>query len=272
MIDQKTPKLKSPLTLAFLFHIFASYKQTLSRSKLRINPNPTTMEINTNLAQSTIEAIEKLALIEAQERAILENSESVELNNGEFLNKKEQLAFFEQIYKLATSKGACSQVGKFKSFYETECFYGAWSILLGNFNWLSDRNILSKEKMPKSVSIGTTYHENGQIRAERKKAGFELNGEYVIYYSSGNVCETCSYKDDKQDGEFASYYASGQIWEICQYKKGKIDGEYVKYHRNGHVWVKCSYKDGKRSGERVRYYSNGQISDMVLYDDGKIVN
>ena len=45
--------------------------------------------------------------------------------------------------------------------------------------------------------------------------------------------------NDKKNGEYISYYTNGQLYEICNYIDGKINGEHKSYYNNGQLIVIC---------------------------------
>jgi antitoxin component YwqK of YwqJK toxin-antitoxin module len=48
----------------------------------------------------------------------------------------------------------------------------------------------------------------------------------------------------ERHGEFISYYSDGQVREKCLYVNGKLHGEFIDYHRDGSVdWHRLFVND-----------------------------
>lgn len=229
------------------------------------------MEINKHLIQQTIDVVEKINKIEAEERAAFETLEIVELNNGEFLSKAEQLAFFEKVFECAETKKACLQYLTFKSFYENGNYYDAWSILLGNNWWLRRNKLLKKDGFPKSISIGKTYFATGYVQ-EKSIYKYELqNGECVRYYETGQIHGSCLYECGTRNGVHISYRANGRIYLKSVYSRGYQNGECVLFYENGQVSMSCPYKKDKRNGDCILFTEEGVIWHRSSYKNGVMI-
>ena len=78
---------------------------------------------------------------------------------------------------------------------------------------------------------------------------FKLTGEYIRYYSDGNISCKYVYKEDKLEGEYISYYENGDIDYKCFYKDDKLEGECISYYSDGNIRYKCFYKEDKKVNE-----------------------
>ena len=66
-----------------------------------------------------------------------------------------------------------------------------------------------------------------------------------------------SFKDGKAIGEWVGYWSNGQLEYKGKYKDGWEEGEWVGYHDNGQLERKGKYKDGKKVGEWISYDKDG---------------
>tara|TARA_Y100001970_G_scaffold231184_2_gene287289 strand:- start:909 stop:1349 length:441 start_codon:yes stop_codon:yes gene_type:complete len=115
-----------------------------------------------------------------------------------------------------------------------------------------DNGMPKEIKYYKSISnklelfIVKEYHENGQIRCEKKyrDGDGKLNGKLTYYYENGQIREEGNYKDGKPNGKWTLYYENGQIKEEINYKDGKQDGKWTWYFENGEIQYEGNYKDG----------------------------
>ena len=81
--------------------------------------------------------------------------------------------------------------------------------------------------------------------------------------SEGNL------KDGKLDGEWIEYYSSGQILIKENYKNGVKDGSYSFWYENGNKRVETTFSDNKYDGLHNLYFNNGSKRQEMTYKDGK---
>ena len=74
-----------------------------------------------------------------------------------------------------------------------------------------------------------------------------------------------SIKDGYQEGEWVSYWSNGQLMSKGEYKDGKEEGEQFFYYDTGELFYKGEYKDGKKVGEWVVYNRDGTLSYKETY-------
>jgi antitoxin component YwqK of YwqJK toxin-antitoxin module len=88
----------------------------------------------------------------------------------------------------------------------------------------------------------------------------KLHGICNIFEKYYNIIYVkCYYKNDKREGEYIKYYTSGNIFEMSFYKNDKREGEYIKYYTSGNIFEMSFYKNDKREGKCILYYENGNI-------------
>ena len=77
------------------------------------------------------------------------------------------------------------------------------------------------------------------------------------------------YKDGKRaDGVSKSWYSSGQLKEERTYKNEKRHGSYTFFYENGQKESEKTYKDGRQDGLATKWYENGQKKREYIYKDG----
>jgi len=112
------------------------------------------------------------------------------------------------------------------------------------------------------VLIGTyrKYHSNGYIwKIERYtnplvKGDSLLNGEYLEYYSNGNIRIEANFINNKLNGPYREYYADGLI--RCQgiHVNGKLEGEYTQWGPEGLRQFKAYFVNGTLDNSYVLDY------------------
>jgi len=102
----------------------------------------------------------------------------------------------------------------FLSLISTPCF----SETMGE---LVKRDGLYYEKSSKTPFTGkVTGKEQGNINDGKKE------GEWVGYWSNGQLMSKVSFKNGKEEGEWIIYYSNGQVREKGIYKNGVMKGEW----------------------------------------------
>ena len=153
-----------------------------------------------------------------------------------------------------------------------------FSLLLTSVSWSED--IYNREDLVFRESEGMYYKKfkeepilNGTIvgRVQGKIKNGKFEGEWIVYYESGELRNKRNYKDGKVEGEALMYWDNGQLKFKRNYKDGELDGEQLGYYENGQLKVKGNYKDDKKEGEQIYYDAdgNGQITSIDNYKDGK---
>ncbi len=64
---------------------------------------------------------------------------------------------------------------------------------------------------------------------------------------TGNITgnEQGTIRNGKQEGEWVTYYSDGQLEKKGTYKDGKREGPWVRYYDSGQLEEKETYKDGE---------------------------
>ena len=95
------------------------------------------------------------------------------------------------------------------------------------------------------------------------------HGEYITYYTNGDVNEVFNYADDKKDGVCKEFYSrTGYPKKEFTYTKGIRNGPFKLYYdknnlreegrfeNDSEVFVKTYYKDGKPESIKERKSGN----------------
>lgn len=111
----------------------------------------------------------------------------------------------------------------------------------------------------------------------------EANGDYFVFYPSGNVYFKGVIEKGVFNGPAQYYYKNRQVMKSCVFKKGVLDGVFELYddcgnyvvisqYRNGVEWHRQEYYYGKLAFESDISESGAHTGKAVEYDsEGKIV-
>ena len=133
----------------------------------------------------------------------------------------------KEIKELCKQANACkAQINPLSQFIEEGKEVEAWQILLGNYKWLVNKNILieedKKEVCELAGNVGVIYHENGKICVKSIYKDGKLEGVREWFYDNGNIMEKSICKNDKLEGVSEEYYEKGKIESKSIYKNGKL--------------------------------------------------
>ncbi|MCD8293619.1 MAG: hypothetical protein LUE27_00020, partial [Clostridia bacterium] len=96
------------------------------------------------------------------------------------------------------------------------------------------------------------YYITGELEGEGNYISIDknddsksiLDGEYEIYYKSGELKEKGKRIDGKMDGEFTSYDTNGLILCHSYYKDGQLNGIFTEFIDNGNTCIQTEYENG----------------------------
>jgi len=72
----------------------------------------------------------------------------------------------------------------------------------------------------------------------------KAEGEWVVYFSNGQIMSEGSIKNGKKEGAWVAYFSNGQIMSKVNYKNGLLHGEYLRFNIAGQLYAKDYYKNG----------------------------
>ncbi len=94
----------------------------------------------------------------------------------------------------------------------------------------------------------------------------------VTVYHSNQIIKTKGLLvNEKKEGQWVEYYTDGQIAELTNWKNGLLDSVQLRYHRNGIIKERAYVKEGEFVGYITLYYDNGVRKGRTLYENGKAI-
>jgi len=94
------------------------------------------------------------------------------------------------------------------------------------------------------------------------------DGIYLKFYASGNLSDSCYYKNDTIQGIKHIYSDKGYLEIQETYLNGVLNGDYKVFYPNGQVKLKQTFKDDVLTGYSYAYYDNGVLKEKVLLKNG----
>lgn len=93
------------------------------------------------------------------------------------------------------------------------------------------------------------------------------HGEYIKYYGSGNMADSCYYVNGKINGERHIYSSEGNLEILETYDAGTFEGPYKSYYPSGKLKLIQQYTQNKIQGEVKQFYENGNVKAIVQFVD-----
>ena len=138
------------------------------------------------------------------------------------------------------------------------------------FNQIRSTRMLPYNKRAEQKMIYLYTNDALAGRGELSSDGQALNGDWTIYYPSGNVKARGRFKDSKKYGEWTHYFFSGKIKAKENYQNDKQVGKQLYYSIQGLPIYDQFYQDDKKEGVQTDYFINGNIYSVTDYKAGKI--
>ncbi len=129
--------------------------------------------------------------------------------------------------------------------------------------------VIKKFNPDNDLATVTFYTKKGKIESTGQMIGKTRIGKWVYYFSDGKtVLSVENYKNGLLDGEYKVFYKSGQLTELSHYKNGKKDGISLRYSDEGVLTENITYKDGIANGYAIIYDEHGDVFARGNYVNG----
>ena len=104
-----------------------------------------------------------------------------------------------------------------------------------NYNSLNNLTTLSDDGLPYTGRC-TIYDEDGYKKSIQQYLNGVDYGNWIFYYSNGNIETKGKFKNGAKVGKWKYYYESGNIKQISRYSMlGERDGKWIEYDEDGEV-------------------------------------
>jgi antitoxin component YwqK of YwqJK toxin-antitoxin module len=96
-------------------------------------------------------------------------------------------------------------------------------------------------------------------------------GTYIEFHNNGNKKIEVSLKSGLPDGPLSIFFESGKIHETRSYKKGKMHGTWLTWNEDGTKVALANYKDNLKHGDWFIWDDKGTLRFEMHYSQGKKV-
>ena len=145
-------------------------------------------------------------------------------------------------------------------------------------NTRTSEGIVDKEG--KTQGDWKLYYPSGELKATGNYIDGMKEGEWIFYFINGQIEQKGNYARDRPQGPWKWWYENGKILREERYRRGKENGFMVEYDREGNEINKGEYIDGYKTGlwfytvndytEEGEYLNNERHNQWkATYDNGK---
>lgn len=114
--------------------------------------------------------------------------------------------------------------------------------------------------------------DTADVIIEYEVVNGKKNGEFVTFYTNGNIEKTGWIKQNANVGEWKYYYPDGTLESRGHFVKDTPHGLWERFYRNGKLKQSGLYKYGLEDGEWLFYDEKGELIKFSYYHEGKIKN
>ncbi|MDX8340671.1 hypothetical protein SLH46_15855 [Draconibacterium sp. IB214405] len=132
---------------------------------------------------------------------------------------------------------------------------------------LTEGNYVNQQK----EGVWKIYKNNVLTADEEYKLGLKYGTSHQ-YYDTGEVMEEKQWVNDKEDGDYQIFYKSGEPYMQCKMKLGMRHGLFLVNYENGRQEMVAEYRNNLRHGEWKHFDREGNLLYTLYYDNGQILN
>ncbi len=126
------------------------------------------------------------------------------------------------------------------------------------------QNIATTEKEGKSE----LFDDNGQLLETAFYKNGQLDGERILYHTSGEIQAIEPYVNGVFTGVFQAFYENKQLELTGKYVNGMMSGEWKRYYDSGELMEIVTFVENEENGPFVEYYKNGKTKTTGAYLEG----
>ncbi len=97
----------------------------------------------------------------------------------------------------------------------------------------------------------------------------QLTGEYISYYSTGNIESKGYYKNNLPDSLWEYHYENGNLKMVGHLKNGIGNGQWEYFYENGKPSMKGMLLENKKDGFWKYFFENGNLKSEGKYADNQ---
>lgn len=104
------------------------------------------------------------------------------------------------------------------------------------------------DKKGKNQGNWKLFYPSGELKATGQYIDGKKEGEWIFYFKSGKIEQKGNYASDLTQGPWKWWYDDGAVLREERFRKGKEDGLMIEYDREGNEITKGEFIDGMKTG------------------------
>ena len=140
----------------------------------------------------------------------------------------------------------------------------------GKSTWYAqDQTVLQEINFKDNKKHGTfqTFYSDGTKKEESNYINDNLEGDYFVYFPSGDIQTKGTFKNNALNGKLIQYSSVGVKSQDIDFIDGLVSGNYTFYNSSGHVFNKGTALNGFKEGTCYDYFPSGELRQKYTIKD-----
>lgn len=133
-----------------------------------------------------------------------------------------------------------------------------------------DDNVIATAFDPDGNLRYESYDHNGRKRSEGMLVDGEIEGDFIKYFSNGEIELRTKQVANEYHGDYQEFYITGELKTQCTYNNGLLDGFYQSYFKNGQIEQEGWYVEGALEQKWVTYCADGLMEKEQYFISDEI--
>ncbi|MEO0405311.1 MAG: hypothetical protein AAF193_10600, partial [Bacteroidota bacterium] len=140
--------------------------------------------------------------------------------------------------------------------------------LIGSYRDGSKQGVFREYNKEGEIQKSFVYQENVLLGEGIVDAEGRRQGEWILYYSTGEIRAKGEYIDGLKEGPWIYFFENGKTSQKGKYKRDLATGDWTWFYVNGETHREEGYRKGREDGHFVEYDEEGKVIHEGDYIDG----
>lgn len=125
----------------------------------------------------------------------------------------------------------------------------------------------------KKDSVWNYYSMDGLFISTEKWANGKKEGKAIVYHpGTKQAASITNYKNGLPEGEYVEYYSGGQLKMKVNYVAGNMEGTATWYYEDGRINIIGAYQHAVKHGKWTYYNADGTVKGTETWAFGKLTS
>lgn len=117
-----------------------------------------------------------------------------------------------------------------------------------------------------------SFFKDSKVVSSENYVNGKKNGVSKRWYTTGELLEESTWKDDKLDGIYRSYFQDGKLYQESNYVQGQRSGPFKTWFSDGTLELDGFYMSDVRHKDWLYYDNSGVLLYALKYNQGQLLN